>query len=118
VYSTQEEGPQDKLQTIWEGNVLSADRDAICAQSGDARMQAFQDVVDPWLTGTPEDQMPTEDDMTVFLADACPSTGVQTADPNASGVPSAPGSVNTGAATDSPAASGLPTSQASVSPSP
>jgi hypothetical protein len=88
VNTSQEEGPQDKLQAIWEGNVLSADRSAICGEAAEARLQAFRTAVDPWLTGTPQDQMPTEDDMTVFLADACPSTGVQTADPNASAPPS------------------------------
>jgi hypothetical protein len=88
VNTAQEEGPQDQLQAIWEGNVLSSDRDAICAEGGDARMQAFRSAVDPWLTGTPAERMPTEDDLTVFLADACPSTGVQTADPSAGVAPS------------------------------
>ncbi|MCU0283407.1 MAG: hypothetical protein MUD13_05835 [Candidatus Nanopelagicales bacterium] len=84
VNTSQESGAPDILQSTWEGNVLSSDRDAICGQAGDARLAAFKTAVEPWLAGLPDDQMPTEDDMTVFLADACPSTGVQTAVPSAS----------------------------------
>jgi hypothetical protein len=115
VPTIQESGPLDALQSAWDGNVLSADRDAICAQEGQARMDAFRTTIEPWLAGLPDDRMPTEEDMTVFLADACPSTGVQTGDP--SPLPSAPDSVRTDPPGEaSPDASGLPTSQADQTP--
>lgn len=61
----------DRLAAIWNGNVLSADKDAVCAESGSGRLEAFQAQVTPWLAGTPTDLVPSEADMTAFVDQAC-----------------------------------------------
>lgn len=64
-------GTQDRLQTIWQGNVVSSDRQAVCAQSGDQRETSFHAFVDPWLVGLPAESIPTDEDVATFLDTSC-----------------------------------------------
>ena len=68
---------QERLQVVWQGNVMSSDREAVCAQTGDQRMEAFRSFVDPWLTGLPAASMPTDEDMVAFLDESCSAEGQQ-----------------------------------------
>ncbi len=62
---------EQRLDAIWRGNVLSTDREAVCAQTGDQQLESFHSFVDPWLTGLPAESMPTDDDMAAFLDSSC-----------------------------------------------
>jgi hypothetical protein len=66
---------QERLHLIWRGNVLSTDREAVCAQTGDQRTQSFHSFVDPWLVGLPPASMPTDDDIVAFLDESCSTEG-------------------------------------------
>jgi outer membrane murein-binding lipoprotein Lpp len=62
----------DRLQAIWDGNVLSSDKEAICASTGAEQLSAFQAQATPWLEGVPADLMPSDADMQAFLGEVCP----------------------------------------------
>lgn len=62
---------EQRLDAIWQGNVVSADREAVCALDGDERMQSFRSYVDPWLVGLPAESMPTDAEMAGFIDSSC-----------------------------------------------
>lgn len=66
---------QERLELIWRGNVLSTDREAVCAQTGGQRTESFRSFVDPWLTGLPPASMPNDADIVAFLDDSCSTEG-------------------------------------------
>lgn len=77
---------EQRLDAVWNAQVLSSDRAATCALTGDEQLQAFRTQVEPWLTGLPADSMPSEADMQSFLTSACSQSGASGA---ASPAPSA-----------------------------
>ncbi|MCU0300570.1 MAG: hypothetical protein MUF35_03075 [Candidatus Nanopelagicales bacterium] len=90
VPTVQESGPAFDYQAAWQDDVTQPERDSVCGtEEGAARLDAMRVALAPWLEGR---EMPSEEDLTVFVADACPSTGVQSVGPDASGMPTPDGS--------------------------